>query len=197
MNTYDLRGVILQYLEIDDLSIICFTDKMSEKISPKFFWTIYFESHGLPIPKENLTNPIAWLKLFRKYQKIHDRTNIILYELSGPIKVMGYENTFRSSSLVIENLDNLMIHDKRANDLLIAFVNQFEKLNKLSYRLIIFYRDGYYLQLDGNLTDSSLSFSDMLTLSNNTQKTAVYKISKDIAYQYLFILLYHQLHGIN
>src|SRR5688572_27962683 len=97
MDNYDLRCGILQQLDISDLSTICLIDHMAQNIcSQKYFWSEYFKSYGLPLPKETLTRPLDWINLFNKYQEVDRKTKVILTQLSGPIKIIGYENTYRS-----------------------------------------------------------------------------------------------------
>lgn len=193
----DIRSEILKQLDVNDLSLLCLTDQNFYSICVnKDFWYNYFKYNQLIMPIEATTLK-EWIKLFKYVKEIDIQTNRVLNGLAGPPKVVGFENTFQSKTLYITELDKVKINDP-TNYVILDFFNSLIGDSKPSFRIVIaYYKDHYVLELEGSNFDASLPFTEMVNLYNKNYKDMAYKINRDIAYQYIFAILYYKLQGFN
>lgn len=198
----DTRSIILQFLDIHDLFNACLTDTIALQLcSQKYFWSLYFEKHHLHIIKENYNKPILWINLFKNYTKINKNITDRLQFLEGHIKVVDFDNRCHCNITAKERIFDTdssiirMLFPEKSNQIIDDFMIQYG--NNFILEFIIFYRKGYYLQLEGWYHDANLSFSDNMYLMWQTKKTQVYMIDKNMAYEYMFTLFNHGLRFYN
>lgn len=191
MNT-DTRREILHHLDIHNLQNICVADKNLYTIChDKDFWRQYFNNHQLLLPEIGDLTLNEWVKLYHKILLIDDRVNQILTIMSGPVHMIGYENSYKSDGLDLSNVNMVTINND-IDKIVLNFINSLGSYPL--YTIGVFYRDGYYLSLYGSNYDPNLSFSENLSFGN---KSKAYKINKDVAYHYIFNMLYYRISGMN
>lgn len=168
----DIRKEILKHLDINELSIICQTDRnFTEICNSKDFWHNYFTHHKLRV-LNNPNNMINWIILFKYTKEIDIKTNYILnHEKFGRYQSVSLdENTLKYVIIGVQS------------DELINFFNNL--INDMVFITIIYHNKDYILELGVN---------DIGTMLHKNS----YIINKNIAYQYIFNILYYELQGMN
>lgn len=80
-----LRTNILYNIDdIKDLIHVCSIDKKSQEIcSQRYFWSLLFKKHNLPLPERNYCNTNEWIVIFNKIKQTDFKTREIINSLGN------------------------------------------------------------------------------------------------------------------
>lgn len=192
----NILSEIFLYISMTDLSkMILVNININELVMSKSFWNMYLKKHGLPVPIKTITNIRDWKYLIDCSTKANNLLNLMVDGKRFTTTTDGY-------CLCI---DNFIINDQKSNINLKDFI---EDMN-FKYQFIPFAEDikdacGYPIYSRSEHITSKLKLRIMciknkfkIILLGMRDLSIVleykYEISKDVAFQYIFIFYYYNI----
>ena len=151
--------------------------------------------NGLPL-KKDANSLQEWITLYQYSKHIDTRTKQVLSGLEGPIKMIGFYNSFASTYLSESQFGKIVIDNHMANQLVLNFYKSLNGDGDSSFAIKISYKDGYLLELIGTNYDDQLPFLLMIDQYFKNEKQVAYTINRQIAYDYIFTILYYGLQNL-